>query len=153
MTTYPQPSYTSNIGVAYVGMPANQEGPEAISRICEDVAGIGFGIALWQGVNDNGVTATPGATSNKFRGVSIRNVSLEPTANDTYLQGGSIGCMIEDVIWVIAGANIAAGDPAYCNATTGAFTNSSAAGAIAIPRGAIFDSTAATGALVKLRLS
>lgn len=117
------------------------------SRTVEDVAGIGFGLACYQGVADAGVTKTPNA---KFVGISIRTQGTNANLADIWGQGDDLRLMTKGVIWVTAGATVVAGDPVYVAAANGAFTNVSTANVLVV--GARFDSGAASGALVKVRL-
>lgn len=132
-------------GVA--GAIANTENSNIISRTVEDAAGIAFGLAVAQGVNDKGCRiATTGDTA--FVGVTV----LDRTASD--LQGNgkfsqyeSARVMEEGVIWVEVTEAVKAGDAAAVDLATGKFNKSGAAMA-----GARFDTSAASGGLAQLRL-
>lgn len=52
-----QTTYNQTIAAAVLGMRANMELSNAISRVVEDAAGIGFGIAVVRGTNANGIKA------------------------------------------------------------------------------------------------
>lgn len=99
------------------------------------------------------VTAA-GASSARFRGITIADITLVQqtlAATDKYQQYGNAGLLVKGVIWVTAGASVTVAQPVYAVPGTGVFTNV-AAGNIAIPD-AYFDSTAASAALVKVRLN
>ncbi len=99
------------------------------------------------------VTAA-GASSGLFRGITIADITLVQqtlAATDRYQQYGNAGLLVKGVIWVTAGATVTVGQPVYAVPATGVFTNV-AAGNIAIPN-AIFESSAASAALVKVRLN
>lgn len=87
-----------------------------------------------------------------FRGVSLIDKTLPPSQADAYAIGDVVAVLNEGVVWVLAGATVTVGQPAYFVPSTGAITNV-AAGNIPIPNNAFFDSSAASGAIVKLRLN
>lgn len=146
-----QITYSETLPIGTLGQVVNMETANSISRVIEDAAGIGFGIACFQGVNDLGVTKTPGTP---FKGVTIADKTLVIPAYstvpvDTYLQRQTAGLLDKGVIWVQASAAVAAGAAAYVT-TAGAWTTT-ASGNTAIP-GATFDSSTTGAGLVKLRL-
>ena len=132
-------------GVA--GAIANTENSNIISRTVEDAAGIAFGLAVAQGVNDKGCRiATTGDTD--FVGITV----LDRTASD--LQGNgkfshyeSARILEEGVIWVEVTEAVKAGDAAAVDLATGKFNKAGAAMA-----GARFETSAASGGLAQLRL-
>lgn len=145
-------AYDAKIGQAYPGMVANSRPGDGISRIIEDVDGVGFGIAVFQGTKDNTVTKTASA---KFRGFTAADITLvHKGANvDKYVKGETIGVRNGGTIWVINGAvAVAPGDPIYVT-PAGGLTNVPNAGANFRAGAATFDTTAAAGALVRLSLS
>lgn len=143
-------AYDNRIGRAYVGMIGNSRPGDGISRIVEDVAGIGFGKAVFQGAKDNGVTATPSA---KFRGITAADPTLVHKGADVdkYVKGENAGVRCGGTIWVTAGAAVVAGDPVYVT-PAGAFTNVDNAGANFRADKAIYDTSAANAALVRISL-
>lgn len=150
-----QTTYSEYIGVAYAGMIANTEPNNLISREAQ-AAPIPFGAACAQGTGDRQVVAVT-ATGQVFRGIACRDKSIELPSSGGVAEvvpvGQAVLLMVRGVIWVLAGATVAAGQPAYVVIGTGQagrFT-SSAAGNLAIPN-AMFDSAGAVGELVKLRL-
>lgn len=143
-----QSNYTDQVAPGYPGMVANAETQNRITRTIEDAAGIAFGKAAFRGVGDHGTVGTP--TAGALLGITIAHeaLALLPTATaDTFLQFASVPIMTQGVIWVLAGAAVADNEQAYVT-PAGAFTNS-AAGNVILP-GWVFDTTAASGALVKL---
>ena len=146
-----QLTYTEQLPIGTLGQVVNMETANSISRIVEDAAGIGFALAVFQGVNDLGVTATPGTL---FKGVTIADKTLVPTMYSTtpvdiYPQRSTAGIHDKGVIWVMASVAVTAGSPAYYTSAK-AWTNI-ATGNTVIP-GATFDTSAASGALVRLRV-
>jgi hypothetical protein len=100
---------------------------------------------------DRFVVTVTAAGEPVFRGVTVRDQSQPPEAADKFRQYDSARLLIRGVLWVTAGANVAAGEPAYFVPSSGAITNV-AEGNVRIP-GGIFDSTAQSAALVKLRIA
>ena len=142
-----QSTFPSTIPVGYAGMVANGETANRITRTVEDVAGIAFGKAAFRGSGDHGVTATPAAGT--FMGVVAADHALAAGGTaDTVPQYSAASLLNEGVIWVTAGANTTDGAAVYVTAG-GAFTPTSSSNT-AIP--AVFDDTAASGALVRLRV-
>lgn len=118
---------------------------------CETAAGIGFGLAVSQGVlSDKGVVlggALPG-----FLGISVRDITLASVGGasvDKYQQYKNIGYLSRGQIWVLAGAAVAANDPVHFDAATGAISNAGGVGPIP---GARFVTSGANGSRVLIEL-
>lgn len=143
-----QTTYTDQVAPGFPGMVANAETSNRITRTIEDAAGIAFGKAAFRGVGDHGCTATP--TAGAFLGITIAHEVLAQLATstaDVFPQTASVPIMTLGVIWATAGATVADGDQVYVT-PGGAFTNVSTSNVI-LP-GWFFDTTAASGSLVKL---
>ena len=138
-----QATYSENIDQARAGMIANQETFNSITRQIEDAAGIGFGVAVFQGVADKGVTAT---AETQFVGITIRDVTLDPAREDEYAQRDSAGILTKGPIWVEVGGDVSAGDPVTL--TAGEFDTG---GTVEIP-GAVYGTSGGEGDLVIVRL-
>lgn len=145
-----QTTYSATMKPAIAGMVANMEISNTISRQIETAAGIGFGVVVVQGADDNGVRL-PDASHLAFRGITVLDPTRDPQNGDKYAQYDTAAVLTRGVIWVTVGAAVAAGDPAYFVPATGVITNVATSNT-AIPDG-IFDSSAASGGLAKLRLN
>lgn len=138
--------FKSEMDVGVAGAIANTENKNIISRTVQGAAGIPFGRAVVQGAKDKTIrAATTGDTA--FVGVTV----LDRTARDLTV-GGFVefetARVLEDgVIWVEVTEAVKAGDAAAIDLATGKFNKSGAAFA-----GAIFDTSAASGALAQLRI-
>lgn len=135
----------------YPGMVANGETSNRISRTIEDAAGVAFGKAVYRGSGDHGCTATPGAAG--FLGITIADKGVPKftgaQAADTFPQYHNVPIMSEGVIWVLAGENVADGEPVFVT-PAGAFMNDNGGGAnFALP-GWVFDMTRASGTPVRI---
>ena len=99
-----QTNYTATHAVAYEGMVANSEPSVIVSRIAEDVEGIGFGKVCVRGDWDN--TVTDAEASKAFEGIAI----ADPTQPaDTFAQYATIPVMKKGVIWVMASVAVTKG--------------------------------------------
>jgi hypothetical protein len=144
-----QSSYSNSLAVGYAGMVKNGETSNRISRTIEDSGGIAFGKAAFRGSGDHGVTLTPAAAT--FMGIVIADAGQVPAAGetaDTVAQYGTVGLLIEGVIYVSAAVAVADGDQVYVT-SAGAITNVSTSNT-AIP--AKFDATIAAAGIVPIRV-
>lgn len=144
-------TYGATLGVAYAGMISNLEVTNVISRTVTTAA-IGFGKVGVQGAGDR-TARLPDAANTKFEGIAVRDQGVPATATsfDEYPVGYTGGFLTLGVIWVVAGEAVARGDAAYFVPATGAIVKT-ATGNTPIPN-AKFDASAASGALVPLRLA
>lgn len=144
-----QSTYPSSIPVGFAGMIKNGETSNRISRTIEDAGGIAFGKAAFRGAGDHGVTATPAAAT--FMGIVIADAGQVPAAGetaDTVAQNGTVGLLIEGVIYVSSSVAVADGDQVYVT-PAGAITNVLTSN-IAIP--AKFDATIGAAGIVPIRV-
>ncbi|MGI4802888.1 MAG: structural cement protein Gp24 [Janthinobacterium lividum] len=147
------PATQTTYGDLAVGLPGhvfNMEGQNSITRTIEDPDGVGFGIAVFQGVTDLGITKTPGTL---FKGVTIIDVTTVRTESsavkvDVYPPKINVGVHDKGVILVAVTAAVAAGAPAFVSPTFA--WSSTATGNTAVP--ATFDSSTTGAGLAKLRI-
>lgn len=132
------------------GMIADMIPATMISRTCEDAAGIGFGLAVAQGTDENGCSAfSSGDTA--IMGISVRERSVS-AGQDKFQQYESVRIMTKGAIFVTASVAVNPGDPVYVIPATGAFAKTSASSAVLIA-GARWDTkTTTTNQLAKVRL-
>lgn len=145
-----QSTYATDYTRGFAGMVANGEASNRISRTVEDAAGIAFGKAAFRGAADHGATGTPAA--GKFLGIVIADAGVAPLTTataDIMPQYSTAGLLNEGVIFVTAGEAVVAGDQAYV--TAGGVINKTLTSNTLIP--AKFDETAASGAIVRLRVT
>ena len=145
-----QTTYTDTPTLGYAGMVANGETSNRISRTCEDAAGIPFGVPVYRGTGDHGCTDTVG-TAATFLGISIAHEAeplLAGQTADLYQQYANVAIMTQGCIWVTAGEAVTDGAQAYADATTNAIVDTSSSNILLTDW--FFDTTAASGALVKL---
>ena len=107
-----------------------------------------FGALVGRGANE--ALVQPIASGGAFLGVAVVDQAAQPSANDAYAVGRTAAVLTKGVVWVVAGHAVTAGEAAYYD-NTGALTDV-ASGNTPIPN-ATFDSSAASGALVKLSLA
>lgn len=146
-----QTSYGDTMRPAIAGMIADMSPRSLISRIVE-TAVMGFGVVAVQGAGAKAVK--PAAAGAAFIGITVMDPTIvhvtPPGTVDAYPVGDVALVMIQGTVWVVAGATVAAGDPAYFVPATGVITNVATNNTL-IPN-ARFDTGAASGALVKLRM-
>ena len=144
-----QNTYTTQ-SAARAGMIANmEEAINLISRTVETAAGIAFGKIVQRGADDDGCKAIGDGSATKYLGITVRTASRDANNPDLFAQYESARIATKGVVWVTAGASVAAGDPVYYT-SAGVITNASSGNTL-VPNAA-FDSTAASGDLVKVRL-
>lgn len=145
-----QTTYNTTHAVAYAGQIANQEHSNLVSRNVETPAGIAFGKPVARGAADDGAILWAGTGS--FLGITVRDQSarVDPTgALEGFLKGESARIMTKGVVWVVAGEAVADGDAVYLT-SAGAFMKTTTSNTAVA--GAVFDTTAGSGGLVKIRL-
>lgn len=140
-----QSTYLDNIPGAYAGAIVDQQGLlNLISRTVETEAGIGFGLAVMQGLEDDGVVIGDGT---EFLGVTVRDQSVDPADPNLFAHLSNARIMTKGVVWVVNTGGVSAGDPVSLAAAGALGTG----GSIEVA-GARWDSTATTGNLARLRL-
>ncbi|MER8999978.1 DUF2190 domain-containing protein [Mesorhizobium australicum] len=100
------------------GMVLDMEPSVIVSRLCEDVEGIGFGKIAVQGTADNQVVDSEATV--KFCGIAMLD-ETQPTGK--YEQYATAAIMKKGVIVVQASVAVAVGDPVYYVPATGVLTN------------------------------
>jgi hypothetical protein len=150
-----QTTYSTNIAPPSAGTIAGQRDSARIATgICETASpGIPFGRAVGQGTLSNEGTLLGAATYDKFKGVSVRDITLrgDGAVVDAYLPPNSMGILEQGDIWVAPGEAVAAHDSVYFVPATGVFMKTNAGGAILIP-GAFFKTAAGVSGLAILSL-
>ena len=146
-----QTAYADRQPVGFAGQKVDGEEYNAITRVCETPAGINFGRAVQRGAADQGCIAADATQSDaNFLGISVRDVSVRPSAGDKYPDGGNVTILTQGSIWVRVGEAVAQGQAALYEAASGNFMVTAAVGRIALPAGWRFDTAAANGGLAKL---
>ena len=145
-----QDTYNTVAPVGIAGMQADTRPTEIISRTAENAAGLQFGAVAVQGAGDLGCIP-PDANNTSFLGIVVRDQALDSTRSLNKVgQYETAALMKRGAIWVVAGEAVTPKDIPYFVPATGAIVKT-ATNNIAIPGGR-FESTAASGALVKLRV-
>jgi hypothetical protein len=127
------------------GMVLNMEPSDIVTRVAEDVEGIGFGKVGVQGTADNQVVDSEATV--KFTGIAVLDTT-QPTGK--YEQYSNVALMKKGVIVVTASVAVAVGDPVYYVPATGVLTNSSSGNTLIA--GAQWDTSTSGSALAALRL-
>lgn len=138
--------YKDVMDAGVAGAIATTENKDMISRTVEDDAGIGFGLAVAQGVNDKGIRKVK-VGDTRFVGIT----ALDRTAGNLTINGfekfESARVMKKGVIWVEVTEAVKAGDPAAVDLATGKFNKSGS-----VYPDANFETSAAAGGIAQVRL-
>lgn len=140
-----QTTYSATHARWIEGMNLNMEPSVVVTRLAEDVEGIGFGKVCVQGTADNQVVDSE-ATA-KFAGVAVLDTTRPSGKYDQY---DNVAVMKKGVIVVQASVAVAVGDPVYYVPATGVLTNVSTGNTL-IPN-AQWDTSTAGAGLAALRL-
>ena len=120
-----QTSYTERQRRGVHGMINNMVDRNVVTRVIESVGGVGSGIAVSQGANEDGCIV--GGTAVGFVGITVKDVTINnPTAPDVYPAKTNVGVLTKGELFITAPATIVTGDPVYFVPGTGALTNVSA---------------------------
>src|SRR5262252_7552287 len=105
-----QTTYTRYQPVAQAGMLADEVNWAADTRIVETTAGIGFGLAVSQGTNDDGCIIGGSAPVGVTRAdTTLARADLAPATSpgiDIYAKGDNAGVLTMGDIWVLAYASV-----------------------------------------------
>lgn len=140
-----QTAYTAQHARWVEGMVLNMEPNVIVTRVAEDVEGIGFGKVGVQGTADNQVVDSE--VTVKFVGIAVLDTT-QPTGK--YEQFSNVALMKKGVIVVLASVAVAVGDPVYYVPGTGVLTNSASGNTLIA--GAQWDTTRDASNLAALRL-
>ncbi|MDX0676813.1 DUF2190 family protein [Sinorhizobium medicae] len=140
-----QTTYSATHARWVEGMNLNMEPSVVVTRLAEDVEGIGFGKVCVQGTADNQVVDSE-ATA-KFTGIAVLDTTRPSGKYDQY---DNVAVMKKGVIVVQASVAVAVGDAVYYVPTTGVLTNVSTGNTL-IPN-AQWDTSTAGAGLAALRL-
>ncbi|WP_454686844.1 DUF2190 family protein [Agrobacterium leguminum] len=127
------------------GMIPNMEPNDIVTRIAEDVEGIGFGKVCVQGTLDNQVVDSE-ATA-KFAGIAVLDTT-RPTGK--YEQYDNVAVIKKGVIVVQASEAVAVGDPVYYTPATGVLSKTATSNTLIA--GAQWDTSTSGAGLAVLRL-
>lgn len=117
--------------------------------ICETVSpGIPFGRAVSRGTLSDQGTIIGGAAAT-FKGISLRDATLDPRNNDAYLPPNNMGIVRRGFVWCEPTEAVADGDPVFFNATTGTLNKSTGVRII----GAEWADTAGIGGRSRVKLA
>lgn len=140
-----QSTYAATHAKWVEGMIPNMEPNVIVTRLAEDVEGIGFGKVCVQGTADNQVVDSEATV--KFVGIAV----LDTTRPDgKYAQYDNVAVLKKGVIVVQASEAVAVGDPVYYTPATGVLSKTSTSNTLI--EGAQWDTSTAGAGLAVLRL-
>jgi hypothetical protein len=141
-----QSTYGATHARWYEGMVLNREPADIVTRVAEDVEGIGFGKVAVQGTADNQVVDSEATV--KFVGIAVADPGQ---LADIYAQYSNVAVMKRGVVVVSASEAVAVGDPVYYTPASGVLSKTSASNALIA--GATWDTSTAGAGLAALRLN
>lgn len=127
------------------GMVLNMEPNVIVTRVAEDVEGVGFGKVGVQGTTDNQVVDSEATV--KFVGIAVLDTT-QPTGK--YEQYSNVALMKKGVIVVQASEAVAVGDPVYYTPATGVLSKTTASNTLIA--NAQWDTSTTGAGLAALRL-
>ena len=153
-----QKTYQENLDPARAGQIADMTLSNVDTRICKTAAGIGFGLAVVKGTGAEAAQLGGDASvSADFVGITVRDITLTPSAGNKYPEGAPMGVLTEGDIWVEAGAAVTHGQDVAFDPATGALSSDAAstnAGSVRqIIAGARWMTSAAANKLAIVRLT
>jgi len=153
-----QTTYPDTQPVAVAGAQATMIPTTLISRTVE-VAAVGFGVPVEQGIADKGCKKFDGgkllgitALDRSASGLTVVAGQVTASAPDTFGVGQSALVMTKGDLWVIAATAVAAGDDVYIRPSNGDFQNDATNSATVVD-GLRWDTTTVAGGLAVLRMS
>ena len=146
-----QTSYPATMTKGVAGALATMNNWDAVTKICETAAGIGFGLAVGRGTNDNGAILGAGAAAG-FLGISMRDVTLDPSYSDKIPQYKNLSVLQQGVIWVVCGDDVQDGQDVTFVASTGVLSSAGTSGSQFLVANAIWLDTVSSGGLARIRL-
>lgn len=141
-----QSTYAATHARWFAGMVLNQEPADIVTRVAEDVEGLGFGVVAVKGTADNQVVDSE--ITVPFVGITVADPG-QP--QDSYAQYANVAIMKKGVIVVQASVAVAVGDPVYYVPATGVLTNVSTSNTL-IP-GAIWETSTSGAGLAAVRMN
>lgn len=146
-----QPTYSQYHNRAMLGMLATSRSYDATGKTNTQAAAIAFGLACIMDGEDGAKLGAPGT----FAGITLHQTVLDQVGitsgsvtAEEFAQGGTMGLLRSGDIWVTTEDAVVAGDTAKWN-NDGTIAKG---GTNAFPGVAIFETDAAAGELVRLRL-
>jgi hypothetical protein len=146
-----QSTYALRQNKLFVGQKVDGEEYNAITQLVEDAAGLAFGKPVARGTGDQGCALLTAGNVANFLGISVRDVSVRPSAGDKYPQNGNATILTSGSVAVKIDGAVTRGAQARYDTATGNFTAAAAGGTvISLPAGWSFGETGANGDVVKL---
>lgn len=146
-----QTSYADRQPTFLEGQKVDGREYDAETMIAEAVA-LAFGRPVARGTAERQCILLTAANAAKFKGITVRDVSVRPSAGGMYPVGGNVTVLTKGPIAVRVGGAVSADDVARFNTATNRFTAAAAGGTVIGFDGDRwkFDSAAADGGLAVL---
>lgn len=146
-----QTAYAQRQNKGFVGQKVDGEEYNAVTRLVEDAAGLAFGKPVARGTGDQGCALLTAGNAANFLGISVRDVSVRPSAGDKYPQYGNATILTQGCIFGKLDGACTPGAQVRFDTATGNYTAAAAGGTvIGLPAGWQFGETGANGDVVKI---
>jgi len=148
-----QTSYSINQRIAVAGTIFDLNPYDNVSRDVETAAGIGFGLAVSRGTDEQRQVVVGGAA---FLGLTVRALDREGAANTglvSYSEKETAAIMRSGYIYAECVSGCTAGDSANYNTITGVIDSGAAGAGEVLIEGATWETSTAAGEIGVLRLS
>ena len=149
-----QTTYKETMDAGRPGQIVNTETKNLISRAAGAAVGLGK-FVVFGGLDGSCRQLTSGDVADDVLGISARERSLDANNVDTFAAGDNVRVMTQGVIWVTVSDAVSYGDPVRIDPVTGNVFGAGATSGeqfVLDKNRAEFDSSAASGAVAKIRL-
>lgn len=144
-----QSAYTSTLQPGVPGLIADMRNRTVRSLTSQSASNMAFGVPVYQGASDDVCLGAADTGIGAFLGISVLDPAVRPAFNNAYGPGDTVGVLTKGPIWVTAASATTPQAPVYVT-PAGAFT-ATASGNTLIPN-AVFETTAASGGVARLRI-
>lgn len=146
-----QSTYATRQNKGFVGQKVDGEEYNAITQLVEDAAGLAFGKPVSRGTGDQQCALMTAGNAANFIGISVRDVSVRPSAGDKYPQNANATILTSGSIFGKLDGACTRGAAVRFDTATGNFTAAAAGGTVlSLPAGWFFGETGANGDVVKI---
>jgi hypothetical protein len=114
-----QATYPTTMPIGLPGQSASMVNHNEVTKLCDTVAGIGFGLAVTRNAANKNKGVVLGGALAGFIGISLVDVAV--MVADKYSQHENMAVKTTGDIFALAKEAVAAGDPVYYDTATGEF--------------------------------
>jgi hypothetical protein len=145
-----QDTYVDRQAIGFPGQKVDGREYDAQTMICGEAAGIGWGLPVARSGGDKTAMLLTAGNAAAFKGVSLRDVSVRPSAGDKFPQYENMPVLTRGPVFVLVQEAVAADDAPLFDTATSKFAITASATTVALPASWKFDSTAPANGLAVL---